>query len=97
MPAQNHKGNYKVAPTVGDIVGAFKSITTIQYIRNVHNHGWPPFAVKLWQRNYYEHVIRNEESLDRIRQYIAENPVRWHFDRENPCRTGDDDLWDRLF
>ncbi len=97
MPAQNYKGNYKVAPTVGDIVGAFKSITTIQYVRNGHNHGWLPFAVKLWQRNYYEHIIRNEESLNRIRQYIAENPVRWHFDCENPYRTGDDDLWDRLF
>jgi len=38
----------------------------------------------LWQRNYYEHVIRDGESLDRIRRYIAENPSRWAFDRENP-------------
>ena len=40
---------------------------------------------KVWQRNYYEHVIRNEESLSRIRQYIHENPTRWAFDRENPA------------
>ncbi len=39
----------------------------------------------VWQRNYYEHVIRNEESLSRIWQYIHENPMRWVFDRENPA------------
>ena len=38
-----------------------------------------------WQRNYYEHVIRNEESLNRIRQYILDNPARWHEDPENPA------------
>lgn len=41
-------------------------------------------GVPVWQRNYYEHVIRNEESLNRIRCYIAENALRWAFDRENP-------------
>lgn len=51
----------------------------------------------VWQRNYYEHVIRDEKSLDRIREYIATNPLRWHLDRENPHRTGDDDGWDNLF
>jgi len=43
----------------------------------------------VWQRNYYEHVIRNEESLNAIRQYIAQNPVNWAHDEENPvniCR-----------
>ena len=37
----------------------------------------------VWQRNYYEHVIRNEESLNAIRQYIAQNPVNWAHDEEN--------------
>jgi hypothetical protein len=41
----------------------------------------------VWQRNYFEHIIRNEESLNRIRQYILENPARWEFDRENPLTT----------
>ena len=41
----------------------------------------------VWQRNYYEHIIRNEASLNRIRQYIFDNPVRWTFDRENPAAT----------
>jgi putative transposase len=48
---------------------------------------WPSFNGRLWQRNYYEHVIRNEESLLRIRQYILDNPARWAFDRENPDAT----------
>ena len=48
-----------------------------------------PFA---WQRNYWEHVVRNEKSLLRIRRYIAENPLRWDLDRENPDRIGEDEF-----
>ena len=40
-----------------------------------------------WQRNYYEHVIRKDESLNRIRQYIQNNPGSWQIDRENPAAT----------
>jgi len=39
----------------------------------------------LWQRNYYEHVIRNREDLDEIRRYITDNPAQWAFDHENPA------------
>jgi len=49
--------------------------------------GWPPFSGKLWHRNYYEHIIRDDKSLDRIREYIANNPLQWQFDRENPGRA----------
>jgi len=70
---------------LGNIVGAFKSITTNHYISGVKQHGWATFPGKLWQRNYYEHVIRNEDSLNHIRQYIVDNPARWAFDRENPA------------
>ncbi|MEW6162225.1 MAG: hypothetical protein AB1606_02740 [Nitrospirota bacterium] len=41
-------------------------------------------GVPVWQRNYYEHIIRNEDELNRIRQYIIENPFRWEDDPENP-------------
>ena len=51
----------------------------------------------IWQRNYYEHIIRNDESLNRIRRYIAENPLRWHLDRENPERIDEDNVWEELF
>jgi hypothetical protein len=39
----------------------------------------------VWQRNYYEHVIRDETELDRVRRYIVENPIKWALDRENPA------------
>ena len=68
---------------------AFKSATTNAYIYGVHQQGWSSFHRKLWQRNYWERIIRNGDELDRIRHYIAENPLRWHFDRLNP---GNDQL-----
>ncbi len=80
----------RAAPTLGDIVGAFKSITTVEYIRGVKQHGWSPFHKRLWQRNYYEHIIRNDRALDAIRRYIVQNPVRWHLDRYNAERTAPD-------
>ncbi len=48
---------------LGDMIGAFKSITTSKYIKGVNNCAWLPFDQKLWQRNYYEHIIRNEKNL----------------------------------
>lgn len=75
----------RVAPTIGDVVGAYKSWTTVLYARGVRQSGWPPFRRRVWQRNYYEHIVRSEESLNQIRQYILDNPMRWSFDRENPA------------
>lgn len=72
------------APTVGDIVGAFKSMTTVEYIRGVKQGLWPPFHRRLWQRNYYEHIIRNERELAAIQQYIRDNPANWKSDAERP-------------
>ena len=74
----------RVAPTLGDVVGAYKSRVTVEYTRGVKTKGWPAFRRRLWQRNFYEHIIRNEVSLNRIRQYILDNPARWTFDHENP-------------
>jgi REP element-mobilizing transposase RayT len=73
----------------------FKTMTTNEYIRCVKTHAWPLFDGRLWQRNYYEHVIRSEESLNRIRQYILDNPARWEFDRENPAAINPErkDAW----
>lgn len=70
--------------SLGSIVRGFKSATTkrINEIR-----GTPGTAV--WQRNYYEHVIRNESELIRIREYIANNPHQWSLDRENPQKGVD--------
>ena len=70
---------------MGDIIGAFKSLTTNACIRGVEQDGWPPFPVRLWQRNYYERVIRNDDEWARARRYIEENPLQWEIDAENPA------------
>jgi hypothetical protein len=70
-----------------EIVQWFKTMTTNEYIRGIKQSHWTPFCGRLWQRNYYEHIIRDEVSLDRIRRYIAENPLCWYLDRENPGVT----------
>lgn len=87
--ARPHKGQPQgVAPTTSlpDVVHRFKSLTTTRYRQGVHREGWRPFAGRLWQRNYYEHVIRNEEDLNRIREYIADNPALWAEDENNLAR-----------
>jgi len=71
---------------MGEIVQWFKTMTTNEYIRGVKQNGWTPFPGKLWQRNYYEHIIRNENDLNRIREYIFNNPANWANDDENPQR-----------
>ena len=73
----------RVAPTVGDVVGAFKSITTVLYTRGVKQSGWPPFVGRLWQRNDYEHIIRDERESERIREYILNNPANWANDEDS--------------
>lgn len=76
------------AGSLGVIVRTFKAAVTTWCRRN----GFPEFA---WQRGYYEHVIRNDRSLFRIREYIRTNPERWSLDKENPQATDVDELDDR--
>ena len=90
VPAQNVDAQNVPAqsadtpPALGDVIGAYKSLTTVEYTRGVKTMKWTPFHRRLWQRNYYEHIIRNDDSLNHIRQYIINNPGQWAFDRENP-------------
>lgn len=65
--------------TLGKIVRHFKAKTA----KHIHDAGFNHFS---WQRNYWEHVIRNEKSYNKIRQYIIENPLYWDQDDENPER-----------
>lgn len=62
----------------------FKTMTTNEYIRGIKSHGWPVFEKRIWQRNYYEHIIRTEDDLEKIRGYIRNNPAIWYRDRNNP-------------
>ena len=69
------------AKTIGDMMDAFKSITTVEYIRGVKNLGWKPFDGKLWQRNYYEIIVRDERAYQNISNYIINNPEKWQNDK----------------
>jgi REP element-mobilizing transposase RayT len=71
-PEGGHAG-----PPLHTIVQWFKTITTNSYIQGVKNNGWPRFDKRLWQRNYYEHIIRTEKSLAYISEYIQNNPIHW--------------------
>ena len=55
-------------------------MTTNEYIACVKQYGCPRFNGKLWQRNYYEHIIRNETELNKIQEYIMTNPLNWESD-----------------
>jgi putative transposase len=63
------------------VVQWFKTMTTNEYIRGVKQLNWQRFNGKLWQRNYYEHIIRNEESHNTIANYIINNPAKWQEDK----------------
>ena len=71
-------------PTLGKIIGAFKSIVNNNYITGVKNQGWTPFERRLWQRNYYEHIVRDDSALQKIQQYIQDNPLTWQTDSLYP-------------
>ena len=58
----------------------FSVSTRNEYIRGVKQYGWPPFPGKLWQRNYWEHIVRDEYELNHIREYIRDNPAQWEMD-----------------
>lgn len=60
-----------------NIMRWFKSITTNHYIHGVKELGWGPFNRTLWQRNYFDHVIRTPKELQNIVDYIKGNPYRW--------------------
>lgn len=61
------------APTLGNIIGAFKSRCLHHWLRHIYNQQLN-IVGKFWQRNYYEHIIRNNNELNEIREYICNNP-----------------------
>ena len=72
--------------SLATFVSGFKGAVKIRINEMRRTPGEP-----VWQENYYEHIIRNEDELNKIREYILTNPLRWPYDRENPERqqTGD--------
>ncbi|MDR2583507.1 MAG: hypothetical protein LBC75_08520 [Fibromonadaceae bacterium] len=59
------------------LIDRFKTGTTNKYIDGVKTAKWKPFHKKLWQRNYYEYIIRDEAAYARIAEYIRNNPILW--------------------
>lgn len=90
---RQNQGEHKVRPygthvdSVSRVVQAFKSLTTVYYVRGVNERNWSPFSGRLWQRNYHERIIRNDEEMSAIREYIRFNPMKWALDTENPHAT----------
>ena len=92
------RATHRVAPTagarsrphgpapgsIGAILGQIKSLTKKAINKTRGTPGRP-----VWQPNYHEHVIRNQKELQRVREYICNNPLRWPSDRENPARQSD--------
>lgn len=76
-----HAGSSLTGSSLSTIVQWFKTMTTNEYIRGVKNKQWPRFNGKLWQRNYWEHIIRNDDAYYRIAQYIINNPAKWDNDK----------------
>ncbi len=85
------RGGSRTAPTadiikhkpLGRLIGMFKTVSTKQ-INIIHSTP----GIPVWQRNYYEHIIRNEKALKNIRLYIRANPLIWRYDIENPYNWG---------
>jgi hypothetical protein len=90
-----HEGQPRgVAPTdeirmsLSDIVHRFKSFTTHLYSKGVKEQRWVRFPGRLWQRNNYERIIRENDEMFKIREYIENNPYTWDEDKENPYKIG---------
>ena len=82
--SQKKKGRgQRPAPTLSlpEVMRCFKRFTTRQYIDGVNKNNWLSFDRKLWQRSYWEHIIRDEDEYLNIKQYIKDNPKNWQVDK----------------
>ena len=79
----DNRADTRPAPTtkLGDVISAFKSKSTTEYIYAVKSGLFPPFNKRIWQRNYYEHIVRNYDDIKRICYYIDHNPSTWVEDK----------------
>ena len=80
--AQNHVPGPK-PKSLSSFIAGFKSNVTKQ-INSIRNRP----GIPVWQRNYYEHLVRNEDDLFQTREYIINNPMKWELDKDNPQRIG---------
>jgi len=84
--------NLCVRPELGRVIQWFKTMSTNEYASHVKHDDWPMFDHRLWQRNYWERIIRDEKEYFRIGKYIQDNPDNWNTDglfepQQKPRRT----------
>ena len=87
---QKTVGEHTGSPLQGDVslsrmMQWLRTMSTNEYLRNVKQKGWQPFNQKLWQRKFYDRMIRNENELQNIRETIINNTMKWELDKENPA------------
>lgn len=73
----------KPKPGLSRVIQSFKRHTTIEYIKMVKQNILPSFDKRIWQQNYWEHIIRNENEFIKISEYIRNNPIKWNGDKLN--------------
>ena len=83
----DHEPPFSSKPALGNIIGSFKSLCVTSWLKTIKSQGIKAGG-KFWQDNYFEHIIRNELELDRIREYIQNNPLEWELDPENRANLG---------
>src|SRR5713226_10131621 len=69
------EGNVKNAPTLGGVIGAYKSLTTVALLRHTQATN-RECSARCWQRDYLEHVIRDAQEMEKKRHYIRNNPLK---------------------
>ena len=74
------RADIESAPTLSEIVQSFKRYSTIEYTKMVKKGILPPFDKQIWQRSFYDHIIRNRDDYNEVFKYIYENPIRWYYD-----------------
>ena len=75
------RADMESAPTISDVVQAFKRYSTVEYGKMVHKGLLPPYDKQVWQRSFHDHIIRNQADYDDICRYIEENPLQWEQDK----------------
>ena len=81
------EGNVEKRVSLGNVIGAYKSLTAVAWLRHIKSTGMECSA-RIWQRNYFEHVIRDDDDLEQKRQYIRDNPLKLKRKEQNEQRTG---------
>ena len=74
------RADMESAPTLSEIIQSFKRYSTIEYMKLVKTGILPPFNKQIWQRSFYDHIIRNQEDYNEKYEYISQNPMRWQTD-----------------